>query len=129
MYQHGLPPQAMYVFKHALIQEAAYQSLVGRRGSTTTSALPRFWQHSFPRRPRRRPSYWPITTRRRGWQRRPCPTGCELASALSDARPTLRQSVTSRKGWRCSRHYQNTPERTQQELVTASSPGRATGDD
>jgi predicted ATPase len=28
VYQRGLPPQAMYTFKHALIQDAAYQSLL-----------------------------------------------------------------------------------------------------
>ena len=28
LYQWGAPPQATYVFKHALIQEAAYQSLL-----------------------------------------------------------------------------------------------------
>src|SRR5262249_35099459 len=28
LYQQGLPPQAMYRFKHALIQDAAYQSLL-----------------------------------------------------------------------------------------------------
>jgi predicted ATPase len=28
LYQRGLPPQARYMFKHALIQEAAYQSLL-----------------------------------------------------------------------------------------------------
>jgi class 3 adenylate cyclase/tetratricopeptide (TPR) repeat protein len=28
LYQHGEPPQATYLFKHALIQEAAYQSLL-----------------------------------------------------------------------------------------------------
>src|SRR5881296_3819516 len=28
LYQRKLPPQATYVFKHALIQEAAYQSLL-----------------------------------------------------------------------------------------------------
>src|SRR5205807_9317468 len=28
LYQRGLPPQAMYVFKHTLIQDAAYQSLL-----------------------------------------------------------------------------------------------------
>ena len=28
LYQRGVPPQAMYTFKHALIQEAAYQSLL-----------------------------------------------------------------------------------------------------
>ena len=28
LYQHGIPPQATYTFKHALIQDAAYQSLL-----------------------------------------------------------------------------------------------------
>src|SRR5436190_22654071 len=28
LYQRGQPPQATYLFKHALIQEAAYQSLL-----------------------------------------------------------------------------------------------------
>jgi class 3 adenylate cyclase/predicted ATPase len=28
VYQHGVPPEATYTFKHALIQEAAYQSLL-----------------------------------------------------------------------------------------------------
>src|SRR5947207_1420361 len=28
LYQQGLPPQARYLFKHALIQDAAYQSLL-----------------------------------------------------------------------------------------------------
>jgi predicted ATPase len=28
LYQQGMPPQAMYVFKHALIQDAAYESLL-----------------------------------------------------------------------------------------------------
>src|SRR5215831_21093618 len=30
LYRHGLPPQVTYIFKHALIQEAAYQSLLKR---------------------------------------------------------------------------------------------------
>jgi class 3 adenylate cyclase/predicted ATPase len=30
LYQRGLPPQATYVFKHALIRDAAYQSLLKR---------------------------------------------------------------------------------------------------
>ena len=31
LYQRGLPPQAQYLFKHALIQDAAYQSLLKSR--------------------------------------------------------------------------------------------------
>jgi predicted ATPase len=30
LYRRGLPPQVIYTFKHALIQEAAYQSLLKR---------------------------------------------------------------------------------------------------
>ena len=33
VYQRGLPPQARYLFKHALIQDAAYQSLLKSTGS------------------------------------------------------------------------------------------------
>src|SRR5207253_2626388 len=28
VYQRGVPPQAMYLFKHALVQDTAYQSLL-----------------------------------------------------------------------------------------------------
>src|SRR5207237_6603993 len=31
LYQRGLPPQATYLFKHALIQDTAYQSLLKSR--------------------------------------------------------------------------------------------------
>src|SRR5437867_2843451 len=31
LYQRGVPPEATYFFKHALIQEAAYQSLLKSR--------------------------------------------------------------------------------------------------
>ena len=36
VYQSGLPPQARYLFKHALMQDAAYQSLL----KSTPPALP-----------------------------------------------------------------------------------------
>ena len=71
LYQRGVPPQATYLFKHALIQEAAYQSYSRARGSSTTSALRRCWRRSFPRSPRRSPSCWPITTPRRACTSRP----------------------------------------------------------
>ncbi len=38
LYQQGLPPQATYLFKHALIQDAAYQSLL--RSSTRQQYYP-----------------------------------------------------------------------------------------
>ncbi|MBI3801912.1 MAG: adenylate cyclase, partial [Deltaproteobacteria bacterium] len=46
LFQRGLPPQARYVFKHALIQDAAYQSF------SITSRLPRCWRNA-SRKPQR----------------------------------------------------------------------------
>ncbi len=48
VYQRGLRPQARYLFKHALIQDTAYQSLL----KSTTAAVcisrsPRCWRNSF----------------------------------------------------------------------------------
>src|SRR5262249_21462741 len=47
--QRGRPPQATYTFKHALIQDAAYASLLKTRGSNTTNALRRYLRNSFQR--------------------------------------------------------------------------------
>ena len=38
LYQQGLPPQATYLFKHALIQDAAYQSLAAEHPAAVPSA-------------------------------------------------------------------------------------------
>jgi class 3 adenylate cyclase len=64
LYQRGLPPKATYLFKHALIQEAAYQSLLRstrqrhhQHIAEVLEALPR------PLRPNR--SWWRTTTPRR----------------------------------------------------------------
>ena len=84
LYQRGLPPQATYVFKHALIQDAAYQSLL----KSTRQQLPPAdcagaGGSAFPRPPRRSPNCWRITTPRRASARRLFPTGSGPASAPS----------------------------------------------
>ena len=38
LYQRGLPPQATYIFKHALIQDAAYQSLLKKHPAAVPPA-------------------------------------------------------------------------------------------
>ncbi len=109
LYQQGLPPQATYLFKHALIQDAAYQSLLRAPASSTISALPRCWRRSFPRSSRPSPSCWRITTPRRASARRPSPTGSGQASAPSSARPIWKRSATSPRGWSCSRPCRTPP--------------------
>ncbi|MBT3271334.1 AAA family ATPase [Candidatus Poribacteria bacterium] len=48
LYQRGVPPQATYTFKHALIQDAAYESLLRRRREETHAAIARALMERFP---------------------------------------------------------------------------------
>ena len=49
VYQRGLLPQARYIFKHALIQDTAYQSLLKSRRQQCISRLPRCWRSGLQR--------------------------------------------------------------------------------
>jgi predicted ATPase len=48
LYQRGLPPQATYLFKHALIQDAAYQSLLKSTRQQYHQRIARVLEQQFP---------------------------------------------------------------------------------
>jgi class 3 adenylate cyclase/predicted ATPase len=48
LYQHGFPPQAHYLFKHALIQDAAYQSLLKSRRLQLHHQVAQILEDRFP---------------------------------------------------------------------------------
>jgi class 3 adenylate cyclase/predicted ATPase len=48
LYQHGLPPQATYLFKHALIQDTAYQSLLKSRRQQLHQQIAQVLAERFP---------------------------------------------------------------------------------
>src|SRR5262249_15050686 len=50
LYQQGLPPQATYLFKHALIQDAAYQSLLRSTRQQYHQRIAQVWEARFPER-------------------------------------------------------------------------------
>lgn len=50
LYQRGLPPQATYTFKHSLIQETAYQSLLKRTRRETHARIARVLEEQFAER-------------------------------------------------------------------------------
>src|SRR4029450_6182747 len=97
--QRGIPPQATYTFKHALIQDAAYQSLLRSTRQSTTSALRRYWWSGSRRQQRCNLSSWRITLRRLASRNRPLPTGSERGSRPSSARLTWKLLSTSRQAW------------------------------
>src|SRR6266850_1228635 len=48
LYQRGKPPQLVYQFKHALIQEVAYQSLLKRTRQQYHRQILQVWEAQFP---------------------------------------------------------------------------------
>jgi predicted ATPase len=55
LYQRGLPPQAQYFFKHVLIQEAAYQSLLRRTRRQYHHQIAQVLEERFPEIGKERP--------------------------------------------------------------------------
>jgi predicted ATPase/class 3 adenylate cyclase len=48
VYRHGAPPEATYTFKHALVQDAAYRSLLKRRRQTVHRQVAELLESRFP---------------------------------------------------------------------------------
>ncbi len=48
LYQRGLPPQATYLFKHALVQETAYQSLLKSKRQQYHHQIAQVFEERFP---------------------------------------------------------------------------------
>jgi predicted ATPase len=48
LYQRGLPPQAKYIFKHALIQDAAYESLLKSKRQQYHQRIAQVLEERFP---------------------------------------------------------------------------------
>jgi predicted ATPase len=48
MFQRGAPPESVYTFKHALVQDAAYARFCAAIGSSCMRASPKSWSGAFP---------------------------------------------------------------------------------
>ena len=61
LYQRGLPPESTYIFKHSLIQDAAYNSLLITRRQQYHQQAARSLEQIFPRIAKSSRKWWPIT--------------------------------------------------------------------
>ena len=75
LYQRGRPPRSRYLFKHALIQDAAYQSLLKRTRQQYHQQVAKLLEDRFPRWRARNRNWWHITTPKRTVRRRRLRTG------------------------------------------------------
>ena len=98
LYQRGMPPQATYIFKHALIQDTAYQSLLKSTRQQYHQRLSRCWRDSFPRLVETQPELLAHHYTEAGLASRPSAIGSRLASGPASARPMWRRSRISPEG-------------------------------
>jgi hypothetical protein len=64
-FRRGTPPDAVYIFKHALVQDAAYDSLLKSRRQELHGKIARVIEQRFPNIRDTGPEWWPITSLRR----------------------------------------------------------------
>jgi predicted ATPase len=116
LYQRGLPPRATYIFKHALIQDAAYQSLLRSRRQQVHRRIVQVLEERFPEMAETQPELLAhhfteagLATQAVGyWQR---------AGEHSNARSAYLEAVAHlTKGLEVLQTLPNTLEHLQQEL-------------
>ena len=110
LYQRGLPPHAIYRFKHALIQDAAYQSLLKSTRQQFHQRIAQVLEAQFPRH-RRDPARVarPIITRPRASASKPFPGWQRAGQRACSTRRIRKRSVTSPQGWSWSPRCQTRP--------------------
>jgi predicted ATPase len=129
LYQRGRPPRAKYIFKHALVQDAAYQSLLKRtrqyyhrqvaellaaRFPETVQAQPELVAHHYTeaRLTERAVTYWRQAGEQAGEQALQRSANVEAVDHLS-------------RGLELLRELPETPERVEQELTMELALGPA----
>ena len=116
VYQRGLPPQAVYVFKHALIQDTAYVSLLKRVCQQYHQRIARVLEDQFPETVETQPEVVAHHYTEAGlaaqaidyWQK----AGQRASQRLANAEAESHLST----GIRLLTTLPDTPERAQQEL-------------
>jgi predicted ATPase len=117
LYQRGLVPQARYIFKHALIQDAAYQSLLKSKRQQYHQQIAQVLEERFPETKEIQPELLAHHYTEAGliaqaipyWQR---------AGEKATRRSAYVEAISHfTKGLESLKTLPDTPERTQQELT------------
>ncbi len=116
MYQRGLAPQAHYLFKHALIQDTAYQSLLKSRRQQLHQQIARVLADRFPGTVEAQPELLAHHYTEAGLAQRAIPSW-QQAGQRAVSRSANHEAISHfNKGLELLMTLPATPERTQQEL-------------
>ena len=110
MYQRGLLPQAHYLFKHALIQDTAYQSLLKSKRQQFHQQIAQVLEERFPETVETQPELLAHHYTEAGLIEQAIPYWQQAGQRASAALGLCRSDqLTSPRGWSCSRPCRTRP--------------------
>jgi class 3 adenylate cyclase/predicted ATPase len=125
LYQRGQPPQATYLFKHALIQEAAYQSLLKSTRQQYHQRSAQVLAAQFPETVAAQPELLAHHYAEAGLMAQAIPYWQQAGQRALERSATLEAVAHLTKGLEGLATLPDTPKRAQQELVMQITLGPA----
>ena len=110
VFQRGVPPTAEYLFKHALVQEAAYGTLLRRTRRQFHARIATSLENLSPALMDTQPSSSRSITPRPGWLKNRSPAGQKPVGGPPPARQWRKRRRNCKRGWiswRCCRTVRN----------------------
>jgi len=125
LYQRGVPPQAIYIFKHALVQEAAYQSVLKSTRQQSHERIAQILEARFPETRGTRPELLAHHYTEAGLLMLAIPYWQRAGERAIENSAHLEAINHLTKGLESLATLPNTPERARQELVFLTTLGLA----
>jgi predicted ATPase/class 3 adenylate cyclase len=125
LYQQGLPPQATYRFKHALIQDAAYQSLLKSTRQQYHQRVAQVLEKRFPETCETQPELLAHHYTEAGLTEQAIPYWQQAGQRASDRSAHLEAISHVTAGLELLQRLTETPEHTHQALTLYSALGAA----
>jgi class 3 adenylate cyclase/predicted ATPase len=116
VYQRGLPPHATYLFKHALIQDTAYQSLLKSRRQQLHQQIAQVLAEQFPETVETQPELLAHHYIEAGLKEQAIPYWQKAGQRASQRSANVEAIVHLSKGLELLKMQPDTTERSQQEL-------------
>jgi TOMM system kinase/cyclase fusion protein len=117
LYPRGLPPQARYVFKHALIQDAAYQSLLKSTRQQYHQQITQVLEERFPETVETQPELLAHHYTEAGLVGQAIPYWQQAGQRATERSAHMEAIGQLVKGLELLKTLPDTPERVQQELT------------
>jgi class 3 adenylate cyclase/predicted ATPase len=123
LYQRGLPPQATYLFKHALVQDAAYQSLLKSKRQQLHQQVAQVLRERFAEITEAHPEILAHHYTEAGLLAQAIPYWQQAGERAAQRSANIEAIAHLGKGLELLKTLPDTPERAQQELTLQTTLG------